>query len=109
MDQSERVDEWRRFDKALEPEGAPVNGGLSYNALVLVCGRIEMDDDRAAMASDSVLLRLGQHRAGGLRRLYEDRYGVPSLLDASGARLYEREKLLELSHELREYLAGDKA
>ncbi len=108
--QDERVDEWRRFDAALETRAAHLEHAvLSYNALVLVCGHIEMDDDRAATASEGVLLRFGQHRAGGLRRLYEDRYGVPVLLDASGARLYEKEKLLELSRELRGHLAGDKA
>lgn len=110
MDEDERMDEWRRFDAALAArEARSGTAMLSYNALVLVCGGLEMDDDRAATASEGVLLRFGQHRASGLRRLYEDRYGVPTPLDASGARLYQTEKLLDLSRELRAHLNGDKA
>ena len=98
MDEDSRTDEWLLIENALRMHAdAAVGATISYNALLLLCGRAEASD--GASYSEGMLMRFGQHRAAGLRQFYEGRFGAPDP-DASGQRAYATRDLITLVQEL---------
>ncbi len=99
MGDDNREDEWRRLESELRAHAAELGGDtITYNALVLLCGRAEAGD--GASYSEGMLMRFGQHRAAGLRQFYDSRYGAP-VPDAASQRAYGTENLIALVQELR--------
>jgi len=89
-------EEWQRLAARLREHAAgPAGDSITYHALMLLCGAIEAEGGPLAAPSDATLLRLGQHRASGLRRLYDDRFGAP-LPDAAGFQTYRIPSLLSV-------------
>ncbi len=93
-DGDEQGEEWQRLaaklrDHAVQSEGE----SITYHALMLLCGAAAAEGGPLATPSNATLLRLGQHRAAGLRRLYDDRFGAPPP-DAAGMQAYRVQSLL---------------
>ena len=98
MGDDSRADEWQRLEDGLRAHTTtPGGGAITYNALVLLCGRAEAE--KGASYSEGMLMRFGQHRAAGLRQFYDNRVGAPAP-DASGQRAYDTGNLIALVHEL---------
>ncbi len=99
MGDDSRTDEWQRLEtELLAHAGEPGGDTITYNALVLLCGRAEAGE--GSSYSDSLLMRFGQHRAAGLRQFYDSRHGAPEP-DAAGQRAYSAQNLIALAQELR--------
>ncbi len=95
-DRDEQGEEWQRLAAKLREHAIqPAGESITYHALMLLCGAVEAEGGPLATPSDATLLRLGQHRASGLRRLYDDRFGAPSP-DAAGFQAYGVPSLLSV-------------
>ena len=95
-DRDEPGEEWQRLAARLREYAArPEGETITYHALMLLCGAVEAEGGPLAAPSDATLLRLGQHRASGLRRLYDDHFGAPPP-DASGFQAYRMPSLLSV-------------
>lgn len=98
VDGDSRTDEWQRLEDGLRAHaGKPGGEVITYNALVLLCGRAETGEDSSY--GEGLLMRFGQHRAAGLRQFYDSRYGAPEP-DASSQRAYDALNMIALVREL---------
>jgi len=99
VDGDSRTDEWQRLEDGLQAHaGKPGGEVITYNALVLLCGRAETGEDSSY--GEGLLMRFGQHRAAGLRQFYDSRLGAP-VPNTSGQRAYDTVDLVVLVQELR--------